>query len=443
MRAEEKKPILSEPSPGLSPLPEKPLPLQGFWRFGVPLLVVIYLALALLHAKTTPTGLTGLQNAPDEQAHYHYVLDISKGHLPTQQSSSSDPVSYEWHQPPLYYLLATPFSLVGGVFGVRLFSILCGLCGLLLIYQTLRVVFPSDGILPVVGLGLVALNPSHIALTSTVNNDALLEVCFSATFYLLSLLLLRGVRGRDPLWLGMSVGCAFLTKATGIVLIPLVLYTVWLLKRNGEEAGQQKRLFVGVFGLVALVAGWWFVRNGFLYGELLPLKAFERAFAGTAMAKDLMQLQGWGWDNYLFHIAQRAFQSFWAVFGTVKSAERGIQLFLPNAWYALIMLWACGVCVGMTRQHFLRAKLFTKSQIQTLRIAGFEFGLVLLSYFTFILKYYQAQGRYLYPAMLPIALIGAVGWLGLFPNRYRGVGGVLLLGYLALFTGFYFMVVVP
>lgn len=441
MRHEEKKPVLSEPSPGLSPLPERPISLEGAWKYAFPVLLVLYLVMAIVHARTTPMGFTGLQNAPDEQAHYTYILDIAKGHLPTQQSSSANPTAYEWHQPPLYYLLSAPFALSGGVLGVRLFSVFCGAVGLGLIYFTIRRLFPKDGVLPVVGVGLVALMPSHIALTSTINNDVLLEVCFSATVCLLVLMLRRGVQSRDALFLGFCVGAGCLTKATGILLVPVVLFALLLMAKNRESRPSLSRLMGISAAIVVLLSGWWFVRNGVLYGEVLPLKAFSRAFAGTALAKDFVAEIGW--DGYLIHVGQRSFQSFWAVFGTPKSAERGIQLFLPNVWYGIMVLWAVGVCIGMIRLHFQRSKLFSKAQLQSLWVVFLTLGLVFVSFFGFILQYYQAQGRYLYPAMLPISIIGAMGWLALFPNRLRGFGGLVLLGYLAVFSLFYLLVVIP
>jgi hypothetical protein len=49
----------------------------------------------------------------------------------------------------------------------------------------------------------------------------------------------------------------------------------------------------------------------------------------------------------------------------------------------------------------------------------------------------QTQGRYLYPAMLPICLLLALGWLAVFPPKYRSLAGGCLLGVMALLAALF------
>src|SRR5262245_34403542 len=90
------------------------------------LIVATYLVIAALYAVRTP-----LWQVPDEPAHYNYVRQIAtSGCCPVIQAGDWDntyleqikaarfdpaivgdrlsTVQYEDHQPPLYYLLATP-----------------------------------------------------------------------------------------------------------------------------------------------------------------------------------------------------------------------------------------------------------------------------------------------------------------------------------------------
>ncbi|HZP82743.1 MAG TPA: glycosyltransferase family 39 protein, partial [Chthonomonadaceae bacterium] len=177
-RIARRKPLIP-PAPPLSPLPPPSQPPPGLWRWALPLLLLLYLGLAVAHAQLVPLGATGYQNAPDEAAHVVYVRAVAEGRLPTRSSGEKTPNGYEWHQPPLYYFLAARF-LPFGERALRYFSILCGLVGLLLIYRAARLLFPDDPIVATLAAGIAALTPTHIALTSTVNNDPLLEVCFSA-----------------------------------------------------------------------------------------------------------------------------------------------------------------------------------------------------------------------------------------------------------------------
>jgi hypothetical protein len=50
------------------------------------------------------------------------------------------------------------------------------------------------------------------------------------------------------------------------------------------------------------------------------------------------------------------------------------------------------------------------------------------AFLRFNTEFFQAQGRYLFPAMAPIALGFAGGWLAWWPERRRSVGAALLIG---------------
>ena len=114
-------------------------------------------------------------------------------------------------------------------------SILLGLMSLLLIYGTSRLLFPDDPILTAVATGIAALLPTHIAITSTVNNDVLLECCFSASPLSLAQCLLRGLTLWRAGWIGLVLGVALLTKATALLLIPVIVLGLIFLKRSGSR----------------------------------------------------------------------------------------------------------------------------------------------------------------------------------------------------------------
>jgi 4-amino-4-deoxy-L-arabinose transferase-like glycosyltransferase len=292
-----------------------------------------------------------------------------------------------------------------------------------------------------VAAGIAGLVPTHVAIHSTVNNDVLLEVLFSA-FLLLALRLLRsGVSLGLAGWIGLTLGLALLTKATALILLPVTLFTLCLAWRGGEKGTTLAKAAL-LSGAIALaVSGWWFVRNVNLYGEALPLKAFARSFAGTAMAKDFVP--GMGWGGYLWLLWSMTFKSFWAVFGTLKSAETGRPVFLPEGAYLFPALWTVCVFAGLTKLHFQRKALLSRVQIVSLWVLFLTFGLVFVAFGAFTLKYFQAQGRYFFPAMAPIAICGALGWLALFPARWKSVAGYGLLCALALLTTFWLFVAAP
>ena len=436
-RPRRKTPLpLSDSGPALSPLPPTAQAPQGAWKFAVPLLFVLYVLFAGLHASWIPTGQTGYQNAPDEAAHVNYVRALVSGHLPTQADAGRDPTakSYEWHQPPMYYAWTALFSGLGPR-GMRTTSILLGLISLLLIYGTSRLLFPDDPVLTAVATGIAALLPTHIAITSTVNNDVLLECCFSAVLFLLAQCLLRGLTLWRAGWIGLVLGAALLTKATAVLLIPVIVLGLIFLKRSGEPTANVLRGAALICMWALLLSGWWFVRNQQLYGELLPLKAFDRAFAGTALAAP--RIARLGALGYAEGASILTFMSFWAVFGNHDSANNGAQLFLPEQIYLLPLLIVLVAVAGMTRLHFVRKNVFTETQLRAIWLLMTTLGFVALSFGAFLAKYMQTQGRYLYPALLPICLLLALGWLSVFPPKYKSLAGGCLLVVLALLSALF------
>ncbi|MCW3055208.1 MAG: 4-amino-4-deoxy-L-arabinose transferase and related glycosyltransferase of family [Chthonomonadales bacterium] len=401
------------------------------WRFALPVLLLLYLAFAGMHAALVPTGKTGFQNAPDEAAHVVFVRSVASLHLPTHDhptpfSHTPMPNGYEWHQPPLYYLLAAPFLLLGEQ-GIRLFSILCGLFALLLIHRTARLLFPSDRVLALLAVGIAALTPTHIAITSTVNNDVLLEVCFSASLFLLIGALLNGFTQRSALWLGLTLGAAILTKATGLLLLPVFGFALLLMWRSGGSLKELLRNAGMTLGIALLISGWWFVRNQMLYGQPMPLRLFAAEFGGTVQAAAVADKAG-GWGAYYQLAGLWTFFSFWAVYGTAKSSLDGRPVFLPQEIYLMLVLPCLCATAGMVRVHLQRKTLFITSQLQSLWVCFLTIALVGMSYLAFISKYFQMQGRYLFPAMLPITLVFAMSFRGLFPERWKNPASAILLG---------------
>lgn len=420
-----RKPLLSDPGPPLSPLPPPRRSLVGVWRAAIPVLLALYLCLAVVHARLAPTGQTGYQNAPDEAAHMVYVRTVAAGHLPARETAKSDPQGYEWHQPPLYYFLAARVLPLGER-AVRGLSILCGLAGLWLIYRAARVLFPDDPFLAALAVGLAALTPTHIAITSTVNNDALLEVCFSGALLALFGALTGGFTLARAAWLGLALGAAILTKATGVLLIPVALLAFFLLWRGGETPQNVVRGAAWT-GLIAVaICGWWLARNAMLYGEWLPLTAFRESFGGTAQAQDMAAQLG-GWGAYWQLVGQWSFQSFWAVYGDSRAARVGAPRFLPEQLYLLTGLISVAALVGLVRAHFRRTTEFTETQRYGILLLFATAGLVALSFVGFLRTYFQTQGRYLFPAMLPLSLLFGLGWRSVLPERYGALASGLLL----------------
>ena len=432
---------IQSPAPPLSPLPPPTRAMQGEMRLALPVLLALYLLFAGFHAFTAPTGTTGYQDAPDEAAHVTYIRTLAAGRLPTQANSASDPLGYEWHQPPLYYGLGVK-ALSFGPKVVRIISIICGVCAIVLIFQMARLLVPDEPLIAIAAAGIAALTPSHIAITSAVNNDPLLEVCFSAALFVMLQALRSGFTFWRAGWLGVALGAACLTKATGVLLIPVALFALYLYRKSGETPVSLLQNVIWCFGVALALCGWWYGRNAILYHEVLPIQAFNRAFGETAQASDVVNgglgLGVDGWPGYFALVGQWTFQSFWAVYGTPVSARSGVPIFLPPSLYLLLAGIAVSMAAGLTILHLRRKTVFNEMQRYGIWLLFAALGLVALSFFGFILHYFQTQARYLYPAESAICVLGAMGWLALFPAKYKGAACGGLLAFLLAACAIYF-----
>ena len=358
------------------------------------LLVILALSalLSIGFAWASPVGA-----APDEGAHLRFVEVLAtEARLPRlntqrRRDPNTDP-NYEFHQPPLYYVLAVPFYHVGRALGgntgagqgCRVLSILIGLAGTALVWLLAREVAPRRPALWIAATAVAAFLPMRLAVMASVSNDTLTEAAGSLAL----LLMLRALSGdwspRRAVWLGLALGLALLSKQSSIMLLPPALLTLYLASRaapaappvasrSGKKGAKgrarsegllneepmspaQLQLFrqtaVAMGGVVLLVCGWWFARNHVLYGDPLGMRVFNWYFEDTPRWAQFKEM-GWPFTRYLGQLVLPVtFASFWGAFGHLD--PRHPELFmgwyqagsLPQPWDSLAeglqVLWPVG-----------------------------------------------------------------------------------------------------
>ena len=225
------------------------------------LILAVYLLAGVLFATLTPAW-----QAPDEPAHYNYIGYLARqGRFPVLVSHCYnqayleqlkaerfppelplDSVCYEFHQPPLYYLLAVPlFSLSGGsLLALRLGSVVLGAGVVTLAWGIARTIFPQRPSIFYGTAAFVAFTPMHVAILASVNNDALAELILAALLFLLTrrVMVPRSGTSRGDIALGVLLGLGLITKTTVYIAIPLTAVALWLAakcKQGGRGAGEQ------------------------------------------------------------------------------------------------------------------------------------------------------------------------------------------------------------
>lgn len=391
------------------------------------LILAGYLLAGALFAVYTPAWQT-----PDEPAHYNYVRHVAEnGCCPriepgdwrsdTLHELTSarfaphtlellDSLQYENHQPPLYYLLAALVYKLGdgSLLALRLFSVLLGAATVCLAYAIGKAALPGRAQIALGAMALVAFLPQHLAMMSAVNNDALAEVIVALAL----LCLTRCLKGlAAPMWLlGLIAGLALLCKVTIYFLIPLCLLAIWLAWKGQDKPASALARQIAVFLLVALlIGGGWWLRNISVYGypDFLGLAAHDAVVADQPRTADYVATHGW--LNYARQFFTVTFQSFWGQFGWMALPLDSVLGGWVYRGFALLTL--AGLSGAMLAARACRppdARARTEA-----RQIGFVYGaaiaFALLAYFYYNLEFLQWQGRYLFPALIPIALTLSIG----------------------------------
>ena len=431
-------------------------------------IVVAYTTIGVLYATLTPTW-----QVPDEPAHYNYVRALAEGrgfpvlehgdydqaYLERLKSERFPPelpiesVEYEDHQPPLYYLLATPVYLLfgGAVLPLRLISVTLGALLLLVVFGTVRAIFPTQPGLALITIALIAFIPQHVAMTAGVNNDALAELVVGGTLWAL-VVYIGGDRERDRPWqIGLLLAVALLTKTTAYAVVVVAMVAVlvrWRRERRawGWAVGQLAWMLVPAL----IVSAPWFIRNGLTYGwsDPLGLVRHNEIVEGQLRTSEYLALHGWA--AYWERAWRFTFQSFWGQFGWMG-------VVLPARIYKGLTLLSTLLVAGFIAWLFqhrrpsqstnLPISQSTNSPILPLFLLALS---AILTFFSFVwhnLTFVQHQGRYLFPALIPIGVAVALGLdalAGVLPQRLRSWAiAALFAGLAALDVYCLFRFIIP
>ena len=413
-------------------------------RFILALILCLYFALGILFAANTPAW-----QAPDEPAHYNYVRylveqgsfpvlhmgdyphayleEIKSRHFPPDLSI--DPIRYEFHQPPLYYALAAPiYGLTGGdPFSLRLLSVALGAGVVLLAYAIARRALPRRPALALGTAAFVAFLPQHLATVAQIGNDVLAELLYAAVLFMLVGWLTQPTNHNrhnneywgDCLGLGLLLGLILITKTTAYIAVPLaggVLIWRWRRERGGVRRILLEGLAVAV--PAALIALPWYARDVAVYGwpDFLGLIRHDQIVVGQLRATDFVAQQGW--SAYWLRAVRDTFRSFWGQFGWM-----GVVLD-TRVYFVLLLL--SGVALGGL---ILRAVRRGRRRLPpTLVLLGIAILLTCLVYAWYNTQFLQHQGRYLFTALIPLAIYFSVGWEGaLRPGAGRVLAAILAI----------------
>jgi len=203
----------------------------------------------------------------DTFSHYNYIQYLYQNWLLIPPANDG----WQYSQPPLYYWLASLFSLPAKIFGteimaitnLRIFSFVISFCALLTSVWISKMLF-KERWKKCVFVSMFAVLPGIVFLSTRVSNDTMF-LLIGMLFFAFLLRWWKEGRQKDLYICFIFLGLCLLTKNNGIALIPVVLVTILLKKDISRKL--VLKYFVICMVTISLLAGWLYAIRIMQQGE--------------------------------------------------------------------------------------------------------------------------------------------------------------------------------
>ncbi len=342
--------------------------------------------------------------------------------------------------PPLAFLFSLPaFALVSKadivtqLYVLRLTSVLLGVSVVVLAYFVAREVFSSDSLVTRTVPAFLLFMPMYSFIAGSYTNELMSDFAAALWLYVMVVILKRGGSALRGTALLITLAMAYLSKRSGLFLIPLTAIFVPFLVSRGKGLGRAVTISLlgtgGVALLVLIVAS--LPQEGLRYALLdryfwNGLGAFLRTFG----AHDYFS---YAYLSLLVKYFQITFESFWGVFGWMN-------IRLDEIWY-----WAIGslgltatlglVLIILPRPEERNSLAASQRSVLLLCMVAIVFAIapVIVQYSSEFNPRAVPQGRYLFPVVIPVSLLMVVGLRRVTPRALASVFPSLLIAFMFLF----------
>ncbi len=436
---------------------------NGYWKFplaknlkkkhpsiDISIIVLFFVILAVAYSLATP-----IFETPDEMAHFAYMRRLLDGHgFPAAPIVIADDApAQESSQPPIYYLAAAlgvrlfapdtsdlarwtvrnpafpyifgavpndnknlvmhtvpaAFPYQGAVRAAHVARLVAILFGAVTVWATYRLaleLFPEWRSLALLAASFVAFLPQFVFISGAVSNDSA-----AAAFCALSLwagvrIMQRGFTARRAIGLGLVLGLAALSKASALVIWPIVFAWVFLISRNASSWVARLRWIIVPLVIAAGLTAPWYLHLWHEFGDVLGTSPHML----MSWARPV-PLSFWEAASKLPY----ALISFWLAFGWGN-------IIAPDWVYTLFNLLLAAGLIGLPiylarlwRQRFSNPA----APIELAGLIGLMLSviLVVIALVRWIQLLDAAIGRLIFPALGAIAVLLSVGWLTIWPRR--------------------------
>jgi 4-amino-4-deoxy-L-arabinose transferase-like glycosyltransferase len=334
----------------------------------------------------------GIQGLNDEPAHHNYVAYLLKHRsFAVQTHSAREPgaferADFEYHQPPLYYMLTAGAEVLLGVGGNplagRLLAALFGIACVVTLWQVLRTMgFSREACGLIAGMWGFSFN--HAYFSSLVSNDSMSWLwAVLVSGQLLGLTERKEWNRKDVLITGIVLGSGFLIKSSLLLFVPVVGMVGLMALLRTRSYGPLIRV-MGIGAIAAAIAGPWYVRNLIVYGSITNME-----MANGAVVHNLWE------PTTLVLFLKSAINCFWV---PVTNIEAGMIRSVLNGLGALVL---AALFFNFVRT-WLRKRSFTAQGVLLTTL----FLINGAAYLSYNLHWTMADGRFLYPSLIPLSLL--------------------------------------
>lgn len=349
--------------------------------------------------------------APDEKAHMDYVQYISENKtLPVQPGtfdlSRSD---YEYYQPPLYYLTMSLFVTVGkslnlgdnaNVLLVRSISVLLWLVTITATWLIVKKLEFNSHFVDLFIVAFVSFLPSYMFISSMINNDNLIT-CLASVLFLTVVQSIKNLTIKDVVLMGVFSGLVFLTKYTGVMVLAFVAVFMLLHNLRRENSSPCFRSVILVVFVISLIIIPFLLHNKGIYGVFIPL--------GIGA-----QFPNWDSISYgMYRAFKNLLNTFWGVAGMTNNIKFIPAMALGNL-FALVALYGIAKSL-LKKDSYIQKVMSARKNFLIAMVTSIIVGFVTVIYYGII--YGQAQGRFLFPLIIPIGIWMALGFKNVIGER--------------------------
>jgi Flp pilus assembly protein TadD len=373
----------------------------------------------------------------DTSGHRDYI-----DYLETNWSLPLASEGWEMFQPPLYYVICAGLLQIlsltirdsDGVLAIRLVGLATGILHFIIVWKSLRLLFPDNRARQRWGLLLAACLPPGLFLSQYISNEALAAMLVSGSVYLC----LRILKEEQLSWkifalLGLCLGAALLAKSTAVLAAPPIFGALLWKAIKGQMAGVQRGVHVAfaaqrsnlarivfVFAICFLLSGWHYIRTWHHFGSPVvgvwdPRTGFQwwqdDGYRTSAFYLRFGQVFFHPWFSALHSFADGFYSTLWGdglIGGSDSLAGPPWNFDFMALAYWLALVPTLGVIIGA----FLAIRCFVRHPSpEWFLILGLGFLIAFaLAYMSMTIPYYcVVKAFYGFSAFIPFCAFGAWG----------------------------------